>query len=56
MEEKIVWSDEAVSDFEKVPEFVRDMAKQMIEEFARDESVTEITPEILKKARAKFGM
>jgi len=56
MEDKIIWTDEAIADFKKVPEFVRDMAKQMIEQFARDQSVTEITPEILKKARAKFGM
>lgn len=56
MEEKIAWSDEALADFKRVPEFVRDMAKEMIEEFAKEQNVTQITPEILKKARAKFGM
>ncbi len=56
MEDKITWSDEALADFQKVPDFVRDMAKQMVEQFARDQKATQITPEILKKARAKFGM
>jgi len=56
MEGKIIWSDAALADFQKVPDFVRDMAKQMVEQFARDQKATQITPEILKKARAKFGM
>lgn len=56
MEEKINWTDEALTDFKRVPEFVRDMAKEMIEDFAKEQNITEITPEILKKARAKFGM
>jgi len=41
---------------DKAPEFVRDMARQMIEDFARDHGAKQITPDIVKRARAKFGM
>ncbi len=56
MEEKISWTSEARADFEKVPEFAREMAREMIEEFAKELGAAEITSEIMKKARAKFGM
>jgi len=54
--EEIHWSQEALAEFEKVPEFVREVAREMIEQFARDQGASQITPEIMKKARAKMGM
>jgi len=50
------WTPEANEVIEKAPEFVRDMAREMIEHFAADEGATVITPELVKRARAKFGM
>ena len=50
------WTPEAMETLSKVPEFVREMAKEMIEQFAMDEGATQITPELIKRARAKFGM
>jgi len=55
-EEKIPWTDEAKKNLEKVPGFVRPMAKSMIEDFAVEKGATEVTPEIMKEARARFGM
>jgi len=51
-----VWTPEALEALERVPEFVREMAKEMIEQFAMDEGASQITPELIKRARAKFGM
>jgi len=51
-----VWTPEAREAIDKAPEFVREMAREMIEDFARDEGAAEITPELVKRARAKFGM
>ncbi len=56
MNEQMEWTDEAKEALEKVPGFVRDVAKQMIEDFGRDEGATEIDKELMKRARAKFGM
>ncbi|MDH5510333.1 MAG: PCP reductase family protein [Nitrospinota bacterium] len=51
-----VWTPEAHEVIEKAPEFVREMAREMIEDFAKDEGAVEITVELVKRARAKFGM
>jgi hypothetical protein len=56
MGEKPRWTEDAQKAFEKVPPFVRDMARRMMEDYAEEKGVLEITPEILKKARAKYGM
>ena len=50
------WSEQAETNLKKVPEFARAMAREMIEDFARSQGANEITPEIMKLARAKFGM
>ena len=52
----IPWSEEAEKALEKVPDFVRPMAKEMIEAFATDSGAKEVTAEIMTEARAKFGM
>ena len=56
MTEKMQWTEEAKQALEKVPKFVRPMAQTMIEEFAEEKGATEVTPEIMKEARAKLGM
>ncbi|VAX15922.1 hypothetical protein MNBD_NITROSPINAE04-1198 [hydrothermal vent metagenome] len=56
MSDEITWTDEAEKNLEKVPPFVRDFAKTMIEDFVKDQGATEVTAELMKQARAKFGM
>ena len=51
-----VWTPEALARLERVPSFVRSMAKTSIEEFARENGHTEITTEVMDTARGDFGM
>ena len=51
-----VWTPEALARLERVPSFVRPMAKTSIEEFARENGHTEITTEVMNSARGNFGM
>ena len=51
-----VWTPEALERLERVPSFVRSMAKNSIEEFARENGHTEITTEVMDTARGNFGM
>ncbi|MBI5815174.1 MAG: PCP reductase family protein [Nitrospinae bacterium] len=50
------WTDEARKTLERVPFFARSIAKKMIEEYAAEKGAREVTPEIMREARAKFGM
>jgi hypothetical protein len=45
------WTAEALELLEKIPVFVRPMAKKKIETKAEAEGITEITPEFMQKAR-----
>ncbi|MBF0292918.1 MAG: hypothetical protein HQK86_12260 [Nitrospinae bacterium] len=56
MAEKPRWTEDAEKAFERVPPFVREMARRMMEDYAIEKGISEITPEILKEARAKYGM
>ena len=51
-----VWTPEALERLERVPSFVRSMAKTSIEEFARENGHPEITTEVMDTARGNFGM
>ena len=51
-----VWTPEALARLERVPSFVRSMAKTSIEEFARENGHAEITTEVMDTARGNFGM
>lgn len=51
-----VWTPEALARLERVPSFVRPMAKTSIEEFARENGHTEITTDIMDSARGSFGV
>lgn len=50
------WTAEAEEKLKKVPIFVRHMVKGMLEEYAREQGATEITPALMDEARAKSGM
>jgi len=50
------WTAAAEARLEKVPEFVRPMARTGIERFAREKGVPEVDETILDAARDFFGM
>jgi nucleotide-binding universal stress UspA family protein len=52
----ITWSDEAKKRLERVPVFARPMAVMAIERFAKENGHTEITPEVMNRAREKMGI
>ncbi|HUP43440.1 MAG TPA: PCP reductase family protein [Thermoanaerobaculia bacterium] len=41
---------------ERIPDFVRPMARQGIEHFARDRGRTLVTEEVLEEARGRLGV
>lgn len=51
-----VWTDEAAERLQRIPSFVRPMAKSGIEEFARQRGETRITAKVMDEARSQFGM
>lgn len=51
-----VWSAAALSRLEGIPEFVRPMARQGIEHYARSNGYAEIDEQVLEEARTRFGM
>jgi Proto-chlorophyllide reductase 57 kD subunit len=51
-----IWTAEALSRLEGIPEFVRPMARQGIEHYARSNGFTEIDERVLEQARQRFGM
>lgn len=48
------WSAEALARLERIPSFVRPMAKMGIETFAKDNGHAEITAEVMDAARGNF--
>ena len=49
-----VWTAEALERLERIPAFVRPMAKMGIESFAKDNGHDEITGEVMDAARGNF--
>lgn len=49
-----VWSAEALERLERIPAFVRPMAKMGIESFAKENGHDEITAEVMDAARGNF--
>ena len=49
-----IWSAEALERLERIPAFVRPMAKMGIESFAKDNGHDEITGEVMDAARGNF--
>jgi hypothetical protein len=61
MEEKaqvtgVVWTAAALERLERIPAFVRPMARQGIEQYAKSAGHREIDEEVLEQARGQFGM
>lgn len=52
----LTWTSEALERLERIPSFVRPMAKMGIEGFAKDKGHTEITAEVMDAARGNFPM
>jgi len=50
------WSAAALARLEGIPDFVRPMARQGIEHYARSNGYAEIDERVLDEARARFGM
>ncbi len=51
----LLWSDEAKKRLENVPGFARPMAIMAIERYAKEHRISTITPEVMNRAREKFG-
>jgi len=51
-----VWTAEALARLEGIPDFVRPMARQGIEHYAKSSGYAEIDERVLDEARARFGM
>ncbi|MBZ0111225.1 MAG: PCP reductase family protein [Thermoanaerobaculia bacterium] len=54
--DSLQWTAEALSRLDRIPEFVRPMAKQGIEHWARDHGCDRVTEEVLERARGTMGM
>lgn len=50
------WTAEALARLENIPDFVRPMAKQGVEHYAKSNGYARIDEQVLDKARDKFGM
>lgn len=48
------WSKEALEGLEKVPDFVRSMAKKAVEKHAKEKNTTDVSLEIFKEATDKY--
>ncbi|HSB68507.1 MAG TPA: hypothetical protein VLT62_04120 [Candidatus Methylomirabilis sp.] len=53
---RITWSPEAVRRLERIPEFIRPMIRQGIEQFAAQRGYRNITPDVMVEARGGLGM
>lgn len=49
-EGRLIWTKSAEERLQKAPPFVRDMARQAIEDFAADKGLREITAELMEEA------
>ncbi len=50
------WSPEAAERLQKVPSFVRGMVKRIYVDWAKENGVSEITPEVMDRARTELGL
>ncbi len=52
----ITWTAEAEARLENIPEFVRPMARQGIEHYARSNGHAVVDDSVMEEARGRFGM
>ncbi len=50
------WSGEALDRLARVPNFVRGMVKRIYADYARDQGIATITPEVMDRARSDLGL
>lgn len=50
------WTDQALERMERIPEFVRPMAMQSIEQYARAEGHGQVDLTVLEEARSRFDI
>ncbi len=53
---RVVWTDDALDRLDRVPSFVRGMVKRIYTDYAREQDIAEITPEIMDRARTDLGL
>jgi hypothetical protein len=52
----VSWDPSAERRLERVPEFIRPMARQGIERFAAEHGYPRVTEEVIEKVRDSFGL
>jgi hypothetical protein len=52
----IAWTPEAAARIERIPSFIRPMAKKAVERLAESKGYTTITEAVMDEARGAFGM
>jgi len=52
----VAWTPEAHARLERIPSFIRPMARRSIERFAEDKGYPSITEAVMDEARTVFGM
>lgn len=55
-ESGIVWTAAALARLENIPDFIRPMARQGVEQFARDNGYAEVSEAVMDEARGRFGV
>jgi DNA-directed RNA polymerase subunit RPC12/RpoP len=53
---RVTWTAEAAARVERIPAFIRPMARRAIERFAEDHGYASITEAVMDEARSTFGM
>ncbi|OLC15768.1 MAG: hypothetical protein AUH29_07160 [Candidatus Rokubacteria bacterium 13_1_40CM_69_27] len=52
----VAWSPEAQARIERIPEFIRPLARRAVERFAEAKGYPTITEAVMDEARGAFGM
>jgi hypothetical protein len=52
----VAWTVDAAGRLERIPAFIRPMARQAIERFARERGYSTVTDEVMDQARDFMGM
>ena len=52
----VVWSLAAVERLESVPRFVRGMVKRIYTDYAQENDISQITPDVMDRARSDLGL
>lgn len=53
---RVEWSEAARDRLSNVPSFVRGMVKRIYTDYAQQRAITEITPEVMDRARTELGL